>query len=31
LESWVMCYDRQDYNGSLGVDPLLESPDLVEP
>jgi hypothetical protein len=25
LDSWVMCYDRQDQNGSLGVDPLLES------
>jgi hypothetical protein len=27
LESWVIYYDRQDYNRSLGVDPLLESPD----
>jgi hypothetical protein len=27
LESWVMCCDRQDSNRSLGVDPLLESPD----
>jgi hypothetical protein len=27
LESWVMCCDRQDYNRSLGVDPLLESYD----
>jgi hypothetical protein len=27
LESWVMCCDRQDQNSSLGVDPLLESPD----
>jgi hypothetical protein len=27
LESWVTCCDRQDWNTSLGVDPLLESPD----
>jgi hypothetical protein len=27
LESWVTCCDRQDYDRSLGVDPLLESPD----
>jgi hypothetical protein len=27
LESWVMCCDRRKYNRSLGVDPLLESPD----
>jgi hypothetical protein len=27
LESWVTCCDRQDKNRSLGVDPLLESPD----
>jgi hypothetical protein len=26
LESSVMCCDRQLYNRSLGVDPLLESP-----
>jgi hypothetical protein len=26
LESWVTCYDMQDYNTSLGVDPLIESP-----
>jgi hypothetical protein len=27
FESWVTCCDRQDQNRSLGVDPLLESPD----
>jgi hypothetical protein len=27
LESKVTFYDRQDYNRSFGVDPLLESPD----
>jgi hypothetical protein len=27
LESWITCCDRQDQNRSLGVDPLLESPD----
>jgi hypothetical protein len=26
LESWATCCDRQDYNRSLGVDPLLKSP-----
>jgi hypothetical protein len=31
LESWVACYDKQDYTRSLGVDPLLESPNKVEP
>jgi hypothetical protein len=30
LEFWVMCCDRQDYNRSIGDDPLLESPDKVE-
>jgi hypothetical protein len=27
LESWVTCCDRHDYNRSLEVDPLLDSPD----
>jgi hypothetical protein len=26
LESRVTCHDRQDWNRSLAVDPLLESP-----
>jgi hypothetical protein len=31
FEYWVTCCDRYDKNRSLGVDPLLESPDQVEP